>query len=193
MNVTRDEAAAALDHVERAGQRVRSWRGYGEAADYLVLWGSVWLVCNVVSDWRPHWSGAAWLAGVGVGTVITAVLTVRNALRWKHSFPASRAEGRAIGRRAALLGTTLILWFPVLWLIAGPFEPRQGNALISITWASVYMASGAFVGWRLFAIGLFTAAAIVVGFVFVQPHFALWMGIVGGGSLIAGGLRLRKV
>lgn len=192
MSLSRDEAAAALDHVALADRRVRTWRGYAEASSYMLLWGAIWLVCNVVADWRAGWGGVAWLVGLVAGAMVTAALTIRNALRWKNSFPASREEGRAIGRRAALLGSTMMLWFPAMSVIAGPFAPRQSSALVSLTWAFIYMATGAFVGWRLFAIGLVTAAGIVAGYLFVQQHFLLWMGVVGGGSLIAGGLWLRK-
>jgi hypothetical protein len=193
MNVSRDEATAALDHVEIAGERVRTWRWYAEASSYLVIWGCVWLVGNVATDLDARWGNIAWSVGLAFGLAATLSLTIRNARRWQRSFPASRSEGRAVGRRAAFIGTAIMLWFPTLSLLAGPFEPRQGNALISITWAFIYMAMGAFVGWRLFAIGLVTAAAIVCGYLFVQQHFFLWMGLVGGGSLIVGGLWLRKI
>ena len=87
----------------------------------------------------------------------------------------------------------MMLWFPTLYALLGPFSARQNNAFISVTWAFVYMATGAFIGWRIFAIGLVTAIAVVLGYSFVHSHFQLWMALVGGGSLIAGGLWLRKI
>jgi hypothetical protein len=193
MNVSRDEAAAALDHVTLAGARVRTWRSYSEASYYLIAWGTIWLVANVISDVRAEWSGPAWLAGVAVGAVITIALTIRNARIGQRQNPMSRVESRAFGQRAAMLGTTVLLWFPTFSLLAGPLGPRQGNALISITWAFIYMAAGAFVGWRLFAIGVVTAGAILFGYLHFTQHFSMWMGFVGGGSLILGGLWLRKI
>ena len=49
------------------------------------------------------------------------------------------------------------------------------------------------IGWRLFAVGAITATLILGGFVYMHDHFSLYMGVVGGGALIAGGLWLRKV
>jgi hypothetical protein len=49
------------------------------------------------------------------------------------------------------------------------------------------------VGLRLFTIGAVTAAAIVFGYLVLQEHYFLWMGLVAGGGLIAGGLWLRKL
>lgn len=192
MRLSREEAAAALDTVHLAGARVKTARRYEDFGPYLITWGIIWLVANVVSDQWPVHGGTAWIAGVLIGTVLTVYFTVRNARRWRQSHPGDTAEGRAIGRRAVMLGLTLWMWFPSMMALLGPLSPRQGNAFISITWAFIYMAAGAFIGWRIFAIGLVTAGAVLVGYFVLQSHFFLWMGLVGGGSLILGGLWMRK-
>jgi hypothetical protein len=56
----------------------------------------------------------------------------------------------------------------------------------------MYMGSGIWAGWRLFAIGFVTAAGIMAGFIWIDDYYSLWMGLFGGGSLIAGGLWLRS-
>jgi hypothetical protein len=193
MNVSREEAKAALDSIDAAGARVKTVRFYAEFAPFLLLWGVIWLVANAMSELRPAYANVAWTTGISIGFVITIALVIRNARRWRFMNPESRAEGRAIGRRAALLGITLWAYFPAMTQLLGPFTPRQTNAFISITWAFVYMITGAFMGWRIFAIGAVTAAAVLYGYLFIDAHFLLWMAFVGGGSLIAGGLWLRKI
>jgi hypothetical protein len=192
MNLSRDEALEALGAIHEADSRVRTVRRYAEFADYVFVWGTVWLVANVVSDFDSRLGGFTWLAGLAVGTALTLYFTVRNVKLWKSRWPDAVEEGRAIGRRASLLGFTLMAWFPALLLVAGPLTPRQTNAMISLVWAFVYMATGAFTGWRIFAIGAVTAIAVLVGYVFLTSHYQLWMGLVGGGSLILGGLWLRR-
>jgi len=64
--------------------------------------------------------------------------------------------------------------------------------MISIFFPFIYMGSGIWAGRRLFAIGLVTAAGIMAGFTWIDAYYLLWMGLFGGGSLIAGGLWLRS-
>jgi hypothetical protein len=193
MNISRDEAAAALDAIDAADTRVRTVRNYAEYAPFFILWGCIWLGANATTDLAPAWSQRAWFIGIGIGGVVTVLLTIRNALTWKQRFPELAREGRAIGHRATLLGITLWVAFPGVLLIAAPLSPRQSNALISLLWALIYMTAGAFMGTRLFVIGAVTAAAILFGYFFIDAHYFLWMGCVGGGALLAGGLWLRKI
>jgi hypothetical protein len=193
MSLSPEEAAAALDTVHLAGARVKTARRYGEFGPYLITWGIIWLVANIVSDQWPMHGGKAWLAGVIIGTLLTVFFAVSNARRWMRNNPGAGTEGRAIGRRAIMLGITLWVWFPSMMALLGPLSPRQGNAFISITWAFVYMVAGAFIGWRIFAVGLVTAGAVLFGYFALQTHFFLWMGLVGGGSLILGGLWMRRI
>jgi hypothetical protein len=60
-------------------------------------------------------------------------------------------------------------------------------------WTFLYLAVGAWVGWRLFTIGLVATVLIVVGFYAIHAHYFLYMGCVSGGALIAGGLWLRRL
>ena len=69
---------------------------------------------------------------------------------------------------------------------------RQQNAFISLFWTFLYMALGAWIGWRLFAIGVVASALILAGYWYLPAHFFLYMGCVTGGALVAGGLWLRR-
>ena len=193
MNISRDEAAAALGEVDKAGERVKTVQLYAGAAPFMILWGAIWLVGNGVVDLWPQHGFTAWIVCTSAGMATSLWLTIRNSLSWERRYALSPLERRALGRRFALLGITLIAFFPATFAVVGPLGPRQGNAFASLIWAFVYMAAGAWVGWRLFAIGLVTAVAIEFGFFFIHQHYFMWMGVVGGGALIAGGLWLRKI
>lgn len=193
MTLSREEAAAALDTIHLTGARVNTARSYSQFSPFLITWGIIWLVANVVSDQWPMQGGNAWLVGILIGTLLSLFFTVRNVRSWKRNHPDATAEGRALGRRSVMLGITLWIWFPSMISLLGPLTPQQSNAFISITWAFIYMIAGAFIGWRIFAIGVVTAAAVLFGYFTLQTHFFLWMGLVGGGSLILGGLWMRKI
>jgi hypothetical protein len=55
------------------------------------------------------------------------------------------------------------------------------------------MAIGAWIGWRLFIIGLAATLLILLGYYGVHSHFFLYIGCVSGGALMAGGMWLRKL
>ena len=96
-------------------------------------------------------------------------------------------------RSLVMMGLTLGCYFPAMYAVLGPLSARQANAFVSLAWAFGYMIAGAWVGWRLFAIGAVAAAAVVFGYQSVAQHYYLWMAACGGGALIAGGLWLRKI
>lgn len=184
MNVTREEAAAALREVDDARRRMFRTGFYARCAPYLIIWGLVWLIANSAGDFDTRLMGPAWMVCSLVGMALTIVLSIRQ-------------QGKEGGRRGdiawGLMWPVLGCYFWALFIITGPLDWRQANALISIFYPFAYMMVGAWIGWRLFFVGAVTAALILGGFVYVHEHFALYMGVVGGGALIAGGLWLRKV
>ena len=86
----------------------------------------------------------------------------------------------------------LIAFFIATELVLPNLSPRQNSAYLSLFWAFAYMFAGVWRAWRLFTIGLVTALLILFGYFELQEHYFLWMGVVGGGALLAGGLWLRR-
>jgi hypothetical protein len=87
----------------------------------------------------------------------------------------------------------VITFFPAMSVVLGDLTPLQSNAFISMFWALAYMAAGAWLGLRLFFTGVATAVAVLLGVLVLREHYFLWMAFAGGGSLILGGLWLRKL
>lgn len=193
MTLSRQDASAALEDIAHADRRVREYKGYRDASPFLLLWGAIWLVANAVTGFAPAYAERTWLAGVVVGTLATTALVVRQSLRRQRQnlyTPSQRAE---IGRRASMIGATLMCFFATMLTVLAPLSPMQNNAFLSLFWAFAYMASGAWLGTRMFVAGLLTAAATLAGYLFLQDHYFIWMAFVGGGSLILAGLWLRKL
>jgi len=186
-------AADALDTVEEAGARVRTMHMYAAVGPYLVVWGTVWVGANAVSDLFAAWSLHAWIAGMLIGTGFTIAISVANARIWsKRTIPSSK-RSRQIGFRFAMMGAGVMLYFPAMIAVLGPLSNRQMGTFISLFWTFVYVFAGALIGWRLFSIGMFATVAIVLGYFYVDVHYPLWPGCVGGGSLILGGLWLKRL
>lgn len=190
MNVTREEAAQALDDISRANERIAQLKGYHHGAPYFIVWGLVWLVANSGVHFMPAEQKYIWPGSVAVGFAISTVIGVLQSRKWSRGAPASQSD-RRIGTRIGLTAVVVMAFITCLTMIAQPNSSREINAIISIVFPFLYMAAGIWAGWRLFAIGLVTAVGIMAGFFWMPEYFALWMGVFGGGSLIAGGIWLR--
>lgn len=190
MTVTREEAAKALEEVSRASDRIVTLKGYNHGAPYFIIWGLVWLVANTFTQFWPAQYNLAWGPGVILGVIASTVTGVIQSRTIKPG-AASSIDAR-IGRRIGMTAFVMFGFIACLTFIARPETSRDTNAMISIFFPFMYMGAGIWAGWRLFAIGLVTAAGIMAGYVWIEDYYALWMGMFAGGSLIAGGLWLRS-
>jgi hypothetical protein len=186
MNVTPDEAAQALAEIREASGRILRLRGYHHSAPYVILWGLVWLAANTATQFWPAYAQYVWRAAIGGGVLISFTMGLLQRRSYKSApWPA------AVGRRMAMtIGVMFGLIFCLI-AIAQPQSQREANAMISILFPFLYMCVGIWFGWRVFAIGLITAVAILFGYFNLQQWYDLWMGLFAGGSLIAGGIWLR--
>jgi hypothetical protein len=192
MIVSKNDAAEALAVIERSGDQMQTLRRYGRFAPYLLIWGLVWIAANGVTDLAPAWSPRAWLIGSAIGLALSVLWGIR-ILRSSGSRVPGDAERRPRVRGFVMTGLMLGCYFPAMYAVLGPFSARQENAFVSLSWAFAYMIAGAWIGWRLFAIGGIAAAAVVFGYLGIEQHYYLWMAACGGGTLIAGALWLRKI
>jgi hypothetical protein len=188
MNVTREEAAKALADVDRASDRIGQLKGYHHGAPYFIIWGFVWLAANLASYFLTDAAKFAWPVSLGFGFTASLILGILQSRKWPKG--ASTSE-RRFGSRMGMTAGIVMAFIVCIILIARPQSSQEVNAMISIVFPFLYMAGGIWAGWRLFAIGLVTAVAILVGYFWFAEHFELWMGLFGGGSLIAGGIWLR--
>jgi hypothetical protein len=193
MNLSPQDASEALAAYEAADRRARQMTGYREASPFFILWGCIWVVANLVTDFAATHGGQVWLAGVAVGAVGTALLIAGQVRRRAFSRDSTPSQRLLLRRRMVLLGLTMGAYFPVMFAVLQPLSGRQQNAFISLFWAFAYMAAGAWLGMRVFVAGVVTAAAILVGYLFIHEQFALWMAVAGGGSLLSAGFWLRKI
>ncbi len=191
MDVSKNEAADALTVILRVDDQMLTLRRYAHLAPFLIVWGLVWTGANSVTDLLPAWTGRAWLIGSAIGLLASVLWGIRIGRRSARPIGAVRQGPR--GRSLVMMGLVIAGYFPAMYAVLGPLSARQANAFGSLAWAFGYMVAGAWVGWRLFGIGVISAAAIVFGYLFIGPHYYLWMAVCGGGALIAGGLWLRRV
>jgi hypothetical protein len=178
--LSRADASAALADVAAAQTRSETLRGYQSAAPHLIIWGIAWAAGYTATDLAPRWSGLAWLC-VCVLAVIADIVVAR----------ADRAD---TGQGAAM-GWLFLIFFAFVGAtiaIMQPHEPQQVGALIPLVVAASYAVIGVMGMPRLLVLAGLMAALTLAGFFALPAHFLLWMAVIGGGSLVLGGLWLRR-
>jgi hypothetical protein len=191
MNIDKNEAAHALAAIDAAGARSTQLQHYRRFAPFLILWGAIWLLANSVSDLAPAQSGAIWLALTLLGAAASFWLGWRqHPAITENSIPRMRMDQ---GWRWMLCFFVAIAFQVAVIAVLPPADGRQQDTFFSMFWTFLYMAIGAWTGWRLFAIGLAATLLILLGYYGVHSHYFLYMGCVSGGALMAGGLWLRRL
>jgi hypothetical protein len=185
--ISREEAADALKQVAEARERVALMQRYRHAAPFLILWGVIWMVADSLCDFLPQHSGVVWNTMAPLGVVLSWIL---------GHYAQARRGGEAVPDRGLRWGLTILsvfVYFAAAQAILPQTSPLQCTAWVSIFFAVAYMLVGIWSGWRIFAIGSALVALILFGYFGLGAHQFLWIGLVSGGALVAGGLWLRKV
>jgi hypothetical protein len=191
MEINKTEAALTLAAIDATGARTTQLQRYRRFAPFMILWGAIWLLANSVSDLAPDQSGTVWLALTLLGATASCWLG------WRQY--AAVAEGgtprtrRDQGWRWILAFLVIVAFQVAALAVLSPSDARQQDTFSSMFWTFLYMAVGAWIGWRLFAIGLVATLLILLGYYGVHSHYFLYMGCVSGGALMAGGLWLRRL
>jgi hypothetical protein len=191
MNIDKKEAAVALAAIDAADARSTQLQRYRRFAPFLILWGSIWLLANTLSDLAPIQSGPIWLALTLLGATASFWLGWRqHAANKDNGIPRTRTDQ---GWRWMLCFLVAIAFQVAALAVLPAADGRQQDTFFSMFWTFLYMAIGAWTGWRLIIIGLAATLLILLGYYGVHSHYFLYMGCVSGGALIAGGLWLRRL
>ncbi|HXL98670.1 MAG TPA: hypothetical protein VN932_01985 [Rhizomicrobium sp.] len=182
MSLSPDEAADALRDISNTEKRSFSAYGYKSAAPFLILWGLLWMVGYGGSDLWPAKSGELWLGVVVMGSVISIILGMRAKPK-----AGRRTDWRIFATWASALG-----FIVSMLAIVGRIDGAQIGALIPLLFAWIYIVMGVWMGWRFALAGVALGALTLGGFFLIHQHFLLWMAFVGGGTLVATGLWLRR-
>ena len=183
MNVSPDEARAALAAVRQVEEHARRAIGRAGGGPILMIWGVVWLIGFV---------GGYYLGGERTGA-LWAVVDTAGLLG--TLFVISRLTRRVrdpLGPRIGLFWLFLIL-FGALWIwIAQPATPTETGFMAATIAMFGYVVLGLWIDLIFLWIGLGVSALAVVAFVGAPDQFDLWMGALGGGGLFFSGAYIHR-
>src|SRR5438067_6367465 len=140
MTLSSNQAAAALDEIERTKRRTHLAKGYSIASAYFILWGAIWVLgygaCAVLP---PERWGLAWLPLIGVGTAGSVVIGMRTPR------PRSGGAGGAAGGfvQPMVMALAVMVFVGAVYYLFQPKSPLPYLIFPSFVAGLVYVLAGA--------------------------------------------------
>ncbi|MEY3774118.1 MAG: hypothetical protein RLZZ129_898 [Verrucomicrobiota bacterium] len=183
MNLSKEEAAAALASIRRSQtalrQAFRAHRGHW----HLWLWGVIWILIALIA----HFGGPPAIQRYFV------LLSVAGALgSTLIGFLQGRQVRLPVDRRFLRVLAAVFL-FGLIWpLVLRPVPSNEMIfAYIGLLVAQLYIVAGLWFDVYLLWLGLILAVLLLTGLAFFLPIFWIWVAVFGGGALIGGGCYVR--
>jgi hypothetical protein len=185
MTVESREAIASLQDIADVEKRTRAALCYSGSSAIFIAWGLLVASGYAVAEWQPRTARTSWLVVSAVGCVLTALIV---ALRVRAR-PSEARDWRIIWAMMALVA------FGAGWSwVLGPVVPRH---LVYAFQPSLVMLgmilAGLWVGRFFITLGLLGLLLLLIGEQLNEPWLRVWMAVVQSGTLIAGGLWLRRI
>ncbi len=185
MNVTPEEAQEALASIQQTTVKTR--RGLAYYAYQQILWGLLWLVGFLVSQFvQPSILNWVWIAVPIVGAIGSAIVSISQGRRMRVT-PDSRLA--FISSRVGIFFPILYV-FGVMWFVI--FQPLN-SLQIALFWITLVMFSYVVAGaWLrtplLIGIGVGVTVMSLLGYYLLPGYFYLWSALFAGGTLLGSGI-----
>lgn len=187
MNVSPTEAEAALAAIQTMVQKTRHSLASSGAYRFLVVWGVVWLLGFLGSQFLPlHIAGYTWIVLDTLGGILSAVLGIRMRRGVRSSSPTIS------GKRIAAFWLLLFLYCIALVAVSWPADSKQMAMYIILIVMVGWLAMSLLLSFTSVWPGLILTTLTLVGYFLLPGIFNLWMAILGGGGMIALGLYIRS-
>ena len=196
-SISRDEARASLEEIDRIILLTRQTIARAGSAPIVIMWGVIWMIGYADMQFFPQTPRWFW--------VVLDLVGIAGSIRfgrWARKSPTKNPNNGRIG-----LSWLILFAFGGIWLsLLSPWDFLNANQLakygpdldhkIAAFWATIPMFAYILMGlWldRFFIwLGALVTIGTLAGYYLIHDYFFLWMAIIGGGSLVVGGLFIRK-
>jgi hypothetical protein len=186
MNISPSEAKEALDAVQVMMQKTRRSISSSGAYIFLLIWGSVWLLGFLGSQFLPQeTAGRLWIVLDILGGILSAFVGIRMNRGVRSS--GSTKPGKRIG----IFWLLLFIYCSLALWIAWPIDGKQLAMYIIIFVMVGWIAMGLLLSFVSVWGALVLTGFALIGYFLLSDYFYLWMAILGGGGMIALGLYIR--
>ena len=187
MNISPTEAEEALAAIQSMMKKTRRAISSSGAYMFLFIWGVVWLLGFLSSQFLPNQiAGYIWMGLDILGGVISAIVGIRMGRGVRSSSPVT--SGKRIGIFWFLLFFYAVATVAVSWPADGKQLAMYIILFVMVGWLAMGLLLSFASVWPGFAI---TALALI-GYFLLPSIFYLWMAVLGGGGMIALGLYIRS-
>ena len=185
MSIDPNDARASLSDIAAVERRTYQTLTYDHSSFQFILWGALVFCGYLWTFLEPRHGIIGWTAVAVAG--VSGSFALRR-LRRNLSSRDSKLGARLGYGQLALIGFGL-----VLVSLLSPLGDRQIEAFWPTLVMFCHVLAGIWLGRFFIFTGLAVTALIVVGYVWIDPWYPLWLAISVGGGLIASGLWLRRM
>jgi hypothetical protein len=187
MNVSPTEAEEALAAIQTITQKTRHSIANSGIYISLIITGFVWLIGYVCTQFLPGkivvyiWIGLSIL-----GSILGATLGTSMGKRVRSP------SANAMAKRAILFWLLLVFYGIAAIAVARPTDGKQITMFIILFIMIGQLAMGLLLSFSSVWWALPITALALIGYFLLPGIFYLWMGILGGGGMIAFGIYIRS-
>ena len=186
MNISPSEAEEALAAIQTMTQKTRQSIASGSAYVSLIITGVVWLIGFTATQFlTPPLIVWIWIVTSIVGSALATFIGIRAGKRIRI------ASSAVTGKRIATFWVLLILFAAAIIAVAHPTDGKQITLLIILLAMIGQMGMGLLLSFSATWWTVPVAAVAMLGYFFALDWFFLWMGLLGGGTMIILGLYIR--
>ncbi len=186
MSISPNEAEEALEAIQQMEQKTRHAVASGGTTITLIVTGAVWLIGFVCTQFLPELSAYVWIGLSILGSILGTLWGFRMGQRVRN--PAFSATAK----RASTFWLLLVFYCIAAIAIARPTDGKQVTTFIILFIMIGQLSMGLLISFSAVWWALPITALALVGYFFLPNIFYLWMGVLGGGGMIAFGLYIRS-
>jgi hypothetical protein len=186
MDITPNEAEEALEAIQIVMQKTRHSIASSGTYITLIVTGIVWLVGFVCTQFLPGEILGYFWTGLSIfGSILGTVWGFRMGKRVRN--PATAATAKRVG----LYWLFLVFFCIVTIAVAWPLDGKQVTVLIVLFAMIGHLAMGLLLSFAAVWWPLPITALVLISYFLLPGLFYMWMGVLGGGGMIALGLYIR--
>ena len=187
MNISHDEAEEALAAIQKMMQKTRHSFASSGAYIFLILTGIIWLVGFLSTQFLSgEIVGYIWTGMSLLGIAVSILLGTRMGPRVRGPSAATSAK------RAGIFWVLLILYGIAAIAVARPTDGKQVAMFVILFIMIGQLAMGLLISFSSVWWVLPITALALIGYFLLPGIFYLWMGVLGGGGMIALALYIRS-